>query len=291
MHSLINLHIPPGQLVSVNNSCQLHIFCKGNASPTVVMTSGFGSPSAYTDFYPLMNELYDSIRVCAYDRAGYGWSSNGVFPVTIDKTVENLHRLLINAGEQPPYLLSAHSVGSLEMLHFATKYPDEVAAIILIDGISPKSYKNLDTAKPLKILKNINRNRGLFKLAANIGLLKDIRERKKYLPAAIFKADKELLLNNFANDAMIEMTKAVKQDAETVRQQINIKNIPLLIITAKETLTDKRFNFTNWGDDQQYLLSLSNKSKQVFLKSSHTIIMLEKANEIAKEIKAFIKIL
>jgi len=71
--------------------------------------------------------------VCAYDRAGYGWSDYNPAPRTLAQQVHELHSLLTGANEQGPYLLVAHSYGARVDRVFAATYPDEVAGMVLMD--------------------------------------------------------------------------------------------------------------------------------------------------------------
>jgi pimeloyl-ACP methyl ester carboxylesterase len=277
----------PGRLIKVDDSTQLHLYSAGEGNLRVIFSTGIGSPSAYTDYYLIIKQLSAKMRVCAYDRAGYGWSDAGDLPQNLPKTVTQLHTLLQNANEKPPYLLVAHSLGALEMLLFASQYPDKVAGIVLIDGVSPHTYDNFDSSKAVNIFTRINKNRSLFKIVGNLGCLKDLNQRKKFLPPEIFKMDKQLILNNFANQSMIEVAKSVKANAQFAQKNIALNNLPLLIITAEQSISQKTFPFTNWATDQKYLLTLSTKSQQVFINSEHTIILLEKANEIAEQIINF----
>jgi hypothetical protein len=59
-----------GQLVDVGG--WLHIYCVGEGTPTVVLDAGLGGFSL--DWSLVQPQLAGSTQVCAYDRAGYGWS-------------------------------------------------------------------------------------------------------------------------------------------------------------------------------------------------------------------------
>src|SRR5215213_5081592 len=70
---------PPGQLVDVGGY-RLHIQCVGAGSPTVVLDAGLGGSSL--DWNLVQPELGRTTRVCAYDRAGMGWSERSPYPRT-----------------------------------------------------------------------------------------------------------------------------------------------------------------------------------------------------------------
>jgi pimeloyl-ACP methyl ester carboxylesterase len=48
--------------------------------------------------------------------------------------VEELHTLLSNRGEHPPFIMVGHSMGAFDALMYAHRYPHEVAAVVLVDG-------------------------------------------------------------------------------------------------------------------------------------------------------------
>ena len=55
--------------------------------------------------------LAQHTRVCAYDRAGFGWSETA--PGPLHSMVADLDTLLAAAGENTPYVLVGHSYGGL----------------------------------------------------------------------------------------------------------------------------------------------------------------------------------
>src|SRR5690349_6603941 len=64
----------PAQLVNVGGH-RLHIACRGSGSPTVVLEAAADMMSA--DWAWVQPEVAKTTRVCAYDRAGMGWSDVG----------------------------------------------------------------------------------------------------------------------------------------------------------------------------------------------------------------------
>lgn len=68
---------PPGRLVDVGGH-QLHIVCAGQGSPTVILEAAAQAASAHWVW--VQPEVAEATRVCAYDRAGMGWSDAGPEP-------------------------------------------------------------------------------------------------------------------------------------------------------------------------------------------------------------------
>jgi pimeloyl-ACP methyl ester carboxylesterase len=75
--------------------------------------------------------------VCAYDRAGQGWSDDSSNPADATSAATDLHKLLAAAGEIGPFVLAGHSSGGIHALTYTHLYPNEVAGVVLVDSASP----------------------------------------------------------------------------------------------------------------------------------------------------------
>lgn len=121
---------PPGALVDVGGF-RLHLLCQGTGTPTVVMDAGLGD--SYLTWQSIQPAVAQSTRVCSYDRAGLGYSDPGPEPRDSRRIVAELHALLRQARLPPPYVLVGHSFGGFNTRLFAYTWPDEVAALVLVD--------------------------------------------------------------------------------------------------------------------------------------------------------------
>src|SRR5918998_1682354 len=126
---------PPGEMVDVGGH-RVHINCVGQGSPTVVLDAGSGGFSAH--WVSVRREVSGTTRVCAYDRAGMGWSEMGPEPRDAERISGELHALLKGANIEGPYVLVGHSFGGLYARTYAARYPDEAAGVVLVDSSSPK---------------------------------------------------------------------------------------------------------------------------------------------------------
>lgn len=130
----------PGTLVDVGGHA-LHLYCQGEGSPTVVLETGLGD--AAINFRSLQARVAAFTRVCAYDRAGYGWSEVGPAPRDLDSLVGELETLLANGGVAGPYVMVGHSYGGLLALSFANQHPEAVSGVVLIDSSHPEQLTAL----------------------------------------------------------------------------------------------------------------------------------------------------
>jgi pimeloyl-ACP methyl ester carboxylesterase len=117
-----------GALVEVNvGDYSLYAHCFGTGSPVVVMDNALGADWSY--WYTVYSQLPSTLRVCMYDRSADAHTSQ--------KMVEDLHALLTGARLEAPYVLVGHSFGGVNMILFASRYPEQVAGVVLEDSSHP----------------------------------------------------------------------------------------------------------------------------------------------------------
>lgn len=105
--------------------------CLGQGSPTVMLDAGaLGDASVWR---LVQGRVAAFTRVCAYDRAGYGFSDPPGRPSTPANAVDDLHRLLRAAGINRPVVLVGHSAGGLYATLYAERYGADVAGLVLVD--------------------------------------------------------------------------------------------------------------------------------------------------------------
>lgn len=114
---------PIGEMVDMGGY-RLHLYCTGKGGPTVVLESGLGSQSL--DWTLVQRPVSEFMRVCSYDRAGYGWSDESPNERTSSNMVEELHALLVKANIPKPYILVGHSLRGVNARLYASRYPNEV---------------------------------------------------------------------------------------------------------------------------------------------------------------------
>ncbi len=120
----------PGGMVAVGDH-QLHIHCTGEGAPTVVLEApAAGLSAAWGAVQPEVARL---TRVCAYDRSGLGWSERGDAPYDPSTVPGELHTLLGQAKEPAPFVIAGQGLGAAFATLFASRFADDVAALILID--------------------------------------------------------------------------------------------------------------------------------------------------------------
>ena len=120
----------PGRQVPAG-SHQLHIYCTGKGAPVVVLEAPATAMSAAWGW--LQPIVAERTRVCSYDRAGLGWSEAGDTAFDPAGVPEELRTVLANAAEPAPYVIAGQGFGAALARMFASRYHDDVAALVLID--------------------------------------------------------------------------------------------------------------------------------------------------------------
>src|SRR3954451_24526590 len=130
---------PVSGRIYLANGHRLYLNCVGSGSPTVVLFSGLGEWTP--NWAWVQANMSATTRVCAFDRAGEGWSGGNAVPEDGHKLAADLHALLRVAHVPGPYVLAGHSVGGTYALVYAAQYPSQVAGVALIDSATPYQFE------------------------------------------------------------------------------------------------------------------------------------------------------
>lgn len=129
--SSLDNYAEPGQLVNIGQHRRLNLRCSGKGSPTVILESGNNADSM--TWFKVRPEIAKFARVCAYDRAGIGFSDGGPLPRNVDSHADDLSALIRAAHIATPVILVGHSYGTNIVRRFADKHANDVAALVLLD--------------------------------------------------------------------------------------------------------------------------------------------------------------
>jgi pimeloyl-ACP methyl ester carboxylesterase len=142
---------------------KLLLHCTGSGLPTVVLEAPIGQASyVWSRVQPI---LAKQTRVCSYDRAGLGFSDRAyqntsrytedygnatrdrdkTLPSTIERMVEDIHKLLTVASNQPrPFIMVSSDFTTMISRFYAQLYEYELAGLLLIDP-APETIFDPDT--------------------------------------------------------------------------------------------------------------------------------------------------
>lgn len=134
----------PGQLVRLADGRRLNLRCSGKGAPTVLLESGFAAGSLA--WWKVQPKIAATNRVCSYDRAGYGFSDEGLAPRDGAATAADLDEALREARIKGPFVVVGHSAGGLYGRLFADRRPAEVAGMVLVDTSVEFQEQRFNTA-------------------------------------------------------------------------------------------------------------------------------------------------
>lgn len=135
----------PQQLVDIGGR-RLNIYCLGHGSPTVILEAGLGGSTM--DWRNVHAELAKTTRVCAYDRAAFGFSDPGPLPRDTRHLADDLATLIKAASLRPPYVLVGASLGGMIVRLFADTHLRDVGGMVLIDPEPAHEEKRLEAVSP-----------------------------------------------------------------------------------------------------------------------------------------------
>lgn len=261
-HLALELNPAPGEMVVVDGR-KMHLLCHGQGSPAVILESGM--PGTSLGWTSVMEDIASFARVCAYDRAGYGWSEAGPEPRTVSNITKELRELLRTAGVEPPYVLAGHSFGGLVVQLYASRFPDEVAGMVLVDS----SHPNL--ARHPERLDRMGRVAFRLKVMAPLGIARlmiDVPSGSpESRPNSVRVMEKEVL-------ATTRSFWALASEMEGLRESLNqaAENRPRLGRKPLVVLTEGRRKMEFWHVMQEQFTELSDSSEwQVINGAGHFI--------------------
>lgn len=127
----LDAYAKPAKLIDIGGGRRLNLRCSGSGSPTVMLEAGAVADSfTWHDVQP---RLAKTTTVCAYDRAGLGFSDEGPMPRNLDAEAADLHALIGAAKIRTPLILVGHSRGTNIARRYADKHAADLSALVLVD--------------------------------------------------------------------------------------------------------------------------------------------------------------
>jgi len=254
----------------------MHLYCSGEGTPTVVIEGGLGRD--WLDWQGVQPNLSRLTRVCTYDRSGLGWSEPRSGSRDAEAIAHQLHLLLDEAKIPRPLVVAGHSGGGLYVREFAREYPDEVAAVVLIDSTSPQQFDEPGELRAFQaFLRDTPRKLFWEKVRVWSGLQRIAGRCKGNPPIDLANMsgqyDAEKCRPEYIGADLGEYV-----DLETAAKQAgrltSLGSRPLLILSRDPDLRTNRMTpearneLTAWDREQEELKSLSRMSRRVIARGS-----------------------
>jgi pimeloyl-ACP methyl ester carboxylesterase len=191
--------------------------------------------------------------VCAYDRAGLGWSEMGPEPRDAERVSGELHALLGGAGVEGTYVVVGHSYGGLYARAYSARYPAEAAGVVLVDSSHPDQFGRLPDGPG-----NYAQARRLFALAplfARVGIIRsfDLLPVPTELPAPQRAQIEAFNPSTRSVSTTAAEFRATPQTTAQVRNAGSLGDKPLAVVSASE-------QSPAWLELQEELAALSPNS-------------------------------
>lgn len=268
-----------GDIVSVDGY-DMHLHCIGQGSPTVLLEAGLGLPSlAWGVIQPVIAE---HTRVCAYDRAGLGWSESRPEARTAQQLASELNTLLTNAGVDDDLIFVSHSFGGLITRLYADQFADRIAGIVMVDALlgeeySPACKVSCFSEDMLNTISTINSG------IASLSQFGVVRLMLPSIPLPLFEVVQTLpdelrpaVSAAFATSQHWQTNNAefasIGISAEQALAANDFDTIPLIVITAASTYDGQAVPGMTaaavkamWMQAQKLLAGLSTHSSQVVI--------------------------
>lgn len=226
-------HIEPyGKLVEVDGK-KMHVYAMGKGKKTIVLLPGFGVPLPSADFGPLMRKLSENHTVVAIEYFGMGFSEETDNPRTNENYIHEIRTALSTAGFSSPYVLMPHSMSGIYAEYYATKHPEEVTAIIMLDTTSTAFTTDANPPRFIYSLGKIQQTTGLTRLVYS--LVPDTkRVENGYTEQE--KADYKRFAFHSLNDTLIEQSLLMMDNVKEVKAMPFPDSVPVLKLISQQSI-------------------------------------------------------
>ncbi len=281
----------PGCLIDIGG-CKLHVNIQGNdlTGPVVVFEPGWGCNSL--EWALVQEEVAKFAKTISYDRAGQGWSGDSPLERTSGNIVDELHALLQVVGESGPYILVGHSFGGINARLYASRYPDDVVGMVLVDSAHE------DQMEKFPPMPKINTNLALFMTYIGATRLSTYSAAYKQLFEGVPQKVQAMIRARSSTGLSLKSVLKEGLLLEESHHQLkiaggNLGNKPLIVITAGKPLGEQAVGLSKeiasqmtlaWIDLQKDLVSKSTKSKQVIVEGIGHMIPFEQPEIIVEAV-------
>jgi pimeloyl-ACP methyl ester carboxylesterase len=264
---------PYGIFVEVNDG-MMHVYSMGEGEETIVLLPGLGIGLPSADFAPLMRTLANSYKVVVVEYFGVGFSTTTIQSRTTENYVEEVRMALDKAGFQAPFILMPHSLSSIYSEYYASKYPDEVKAIVSLDGTSSAYYEGTPSIVNYVLpLAKFQQATGTMSILANVTTNKDRLMSYGYTQQEI---QDMIAFGGFSiNENLLEQ---ISKSAEYVKDVIDLPfpdSIPYVKVISKQTYEtpNKQWKLTPQEYQHQHLARIGEHAQHEILEGNHFIYL------------------
>lgn len=272
---------PPGRMINVSGRAQ-HLWARGRGAPAVIMIPALGGSGI--EWAAMQRRLGEKSTAVLYDRAGLGWSDPWGRRRDTTAMVDELHDLLQASDVEGPYVLVGGSIGGLVARLYASRFPSDVAGVVLSDSSHEEMDERIDAADPRpwyrqrwsSALRYRLKWLGVRRLAYDLGWLPKIREveEQNVPPDLVDVAVAHELGSRNRRGVAAELAALSAGFPDVVAGRRHLGDIPLTVITGGPGNAARRNWHHVWLELQADLASQSNRATQIM--ALHTVHHIHK---------------
>lgn len=198
--------------------------------------AGAGFP---LELQQLAAHLRSEYQVYYLARPGYDGSDDFKGGMTPETVVEDYRTALQSAGVEAPYILMPHSLASIYATYWVNKYPDEIRAMVDLDGSCPKPM----TAEEIQENEAAMKGNGMeyIRLLINLGigdvaLRGFISENPEYSESEQRISD-AMTLMTYGSKAFLSDGYQIASNRNAVWEMMKPNDVPKLYICSSNAYT------------------------------------------------------
>ena len=259
----------PGRLVDAGGY-RVHLYCTGSGSPAVIVVSGGFS----IDWGLVQPQVARFTRICTYDPAWSAWSDRpeGHQYPSCSERVAELSAMLANSGVPRPWVLVGYSIGGLIARLFASRYPAEVAGLVLVDHAFIDTHPDSDSGQPPVKMSDVDTPPVLI---STIPIALDMEDDQNFsrLPRADQEAHRWAL--SVSMRPTVDMARQCVSEVTAVEHKAAV---PLVVVSTANTSP-------GYADLQKTLLALSSRSTQIIAAHSTHMVIIDEPGVVVRAIR------
>lgn len=292
----------PGKIYQVDG-IGLHLDCRGQGEPTIIMEAGLISGSL--SWHLVHDEIAAITRTCTYDRPGMDWSEPINRLAGAEEVGERLYNLLVEAKIDGPKILLGMSAGGVYVREYYKSHSEDIVGMVLVDSSHEQQKNRLpkfegdSTFNTMLTACRLLQPVGLIRA---FGLLDDIVDQYEF--------DEPVRSAFLANYNQSHTCSSMHWESESFAGEvqdeappISLGDLPLVVLSQGEepkafpeigaTLEQAIAQRKAWDVLQQELVDLSSNGERfVASESGHVIqfsqpqLVIEKVSELALHLRA-----
>ena len=290
---------PTGSMYEVDGLA-LHLDCRGEGIPLVVLEAGLGAGSS--SWSGMHDRLAHSARVCAYDRPGMGWSDPLGRTASREEVADRLHGLLRVADLTDPRILVGVSAGGVYVRSFHARYPEDVVGMILVDSSHEQQGHRLpelpdapDMQGALRLCSWLQP----FGLIRALGLVERQFDAMGVPNRGTGRAAGQLQPFTHGCAELLKASVSFDGDVKSEKPPGSLGDLPLTVLSQGDepkampefgmTLAQARRQRKVWDELQEELTALSSRGKHVIVRESGHVIQVDKPEVIVDAVGEMVR--